>query len=178
MPKAIIKVACTQIIDAGTTHSFEKNISRLSYEEYCMKQQAYNMDGSIHTFTALKAKDGRANSLHYKSGFAVAGLIESLGKKISIMQDDMEQPFAFDVYRFEVMESDITDAAKHKVAVHYISAELVLFEIIGNYLLLSKDNQWQEGQAAETFLLKIQPGISVVSYQPLAQEQLLAGGMS
>lgn len=170
MPKAIIKISGTQVIDMYSASTFEKNILQLSYDEYKMKQQAYNTDGSIHTFTALKAKDGRANSLHYKSGFAIAGLVESLNKKISIAQDGREQSFEFDTWRFEVIESDITDVAKHKVAVHYISAECTLFEIIGSYLLLAKGSQWEEGQVAETFLIKIQPGISIVSYQPIVQE--------
>jgi hypothetical protein len=36
----------------------------------------------ITTFAALKAKDGRANSLHYKAGFAIGGIVERLQNKI------------------------------------------------------------------------------------------------
>jgi hypothetical protein len=172
MPKALIKIAYKQVIDSASKSTFEKNILTASYEEYKMKQQAYNADGSITTFTALKAKDGRANSLHYKSGFAVGGFIETLKNKIIILQDNDEQVFAFDVFRFEILESDTTNIALHKVAIHYISATLTLFEIIGNYLLLANGDYTAENSSnsIETFLVKVQPGMTITSYQEIKNQ--------
>jgi len=169
MPKALIKIAYKQVIDSSSKTIFEKNILHASYEEYKMKQQAYNADGGITTFTALKAKDGRANSLHYKSGFAVGGLIEALKNNITVLQDNAEPVFVFEMYRFEVLESDITNALLHKVAVHYISATLTLFEIIGDYLLLAKGDMTTANttEPAETFLVKVQPGMTIVSYKEI-----------
>jgi hypothetical protein len=169
MPKAFIKIAYKQVIDASSGTLFEKNILHASYEEYKMKQQAYNTDGSITTFTSLKAKDGRANSLHYKSGFAVGGFIEALKNTITVLQDNAEQPFVFDIYRFEVIESDITNVLLHKVAIHYISATLTLYEIIGDYLLLVRGDKNIENadEPAETFLVKVQPGMTIVSYKEI-----------
>jgi hypothetical protein len=169
MPKALIKIAYKQVIDSSSETVFEKNILHASYEEYKMKQQAYNADGSITTFTALKAKDGRANSLHYKSGFAVGGFIEALKNSITVLQDNAEEIFVFDIYRFEVLESDIINALLHKVAVHYISATLTLYEVIGDYLLLAKGDNTIENttEPAETFLVKVQPGMTIVSYKEI-----------
>ncbi len=169
MPKALIRIAYKQVIDANATSTFEKNILQLSFAEYKMKQQAYNTDGIIHTFTALKEKDGRANSLHYKSGFAVAGFIEALKNRITILQDAVEAFFHFDTYRFEVIESDITNEHLHKVAIHYISAILTLYEVIGDYLLVATGDKTTavSTEAVETFLVKVQPGMSIVSYKEL-----------
>jgi len=175
MPKALIKIAYRQIIDAAAQTAFEKDILAASYKEYKMKQQTYNTEGTIHTFTALKEKDGRANSLHYKSGFAIAGIIDSLKNKITILQDGNPETFVFDVCRFEIIESDITDQQKHKVALHYTSAILTLYQIIGEYLLVAKGDKTIEtaGEPAETFLVKVQPGLQVVNYKEFASQDYL-----
>jgi hypothetical protein len=169
MPKALIKIAYKQVIDAASQSIFEKDILHFSFEEYKMKQQAYNTDSSITRFTALKAKDGRANSLHYKSGFAVAGIIDSLKNSITVLQDGAEQNFTFDTYRFEVIESDITNELLHMVAIHYISATLTLYEIIGDYLLLAKGDKTIENspEPAEVFMVKVQPGMTIVNYKEI-----------
>jgi len=172
MPKALIKIVYTQIMDASATTEFEKSILQYSYEEYKMKQQAYNTDGTINSFTDLKAKDGRANSLHYKAGFAIGGIINNLKNKISILQDGIKQEFLFDVYGFEVLESDITNIQLHKVAVHYISGTITLYEIIGNYLLVAYGDKSIDntGAFADTFLVKVQPGMTIVNYKELNQQ--------
>ena len=139
MPKALIKVSYKHKIDSSATTDFEKNILHYSYEEYKMKQQAYNPDGSIEIFTALKAKDGRANSLHYKAGFAIMGIVEKLNKSITIMQDGEPHILKFDIHRLEIIESNINNPKEHKVAIHYITGNLILYEIIGNYLLVAYD---------------------------------------
>lgn len=171
MPRALITIAYKQVIDAASQNRFEKDILRFSYEEYKMKQQAYNADGSIKRFTALKAKDGRANSLHYKSGFAVAGIIETLKNNIIVLQDNEEKNFEFETYRFEVIESDITNETLHKVAIHYISVLLTLYESIGEYILVAKGDKSAEKstEPTETFLVKVQAGMTIVSYKELNQ---------
>lgn len=169
MPKALIKVSYKQNFDTGATTDFEKNILHYSYQEYKMKQQAYNPDGTITTFTTLKAKDGRANSLHYKTGFAVIGIIEKLNKTITIIQDGEQQAIKFDVHRFEIIESDINTPEKHKVAIHYISDDLTLYETFGNYLLVAYGDTTtvEVDKPTETFLLKVQPGMNIVAYKEL-----------
>lgn len=169
MPRALINIAYKQVIDAASQSSFEKNVLHFSYEEYKMKQQAYNTDGTITRFTALKAKDGRANSLHYKSGFAIAGIIDTLKNNIIVLQDEAEQNFVFETYRFEVIESDITNELLHKVAIHYISGTLTLYEIIGEYLLVTRGDKsaTKSTEPVETFLIKVQAGMTIVSYKEL-----------
>lgn len=167
MEKAIIKLSFRQIADQSSVSSFEKELLRLSYEEYKMKQQAYNADGRIQRFTELCKKDGRAHSLHYKAGFAVAGLIGQLDNKLSILQDGIARPFAFSTYRFEIIESDISDFSRHKIAVHYISFPLVLLATIGNNLLLAPEDKWVTDESSPSFLLPVQPGMDIIEYKAL-----------
>src|SRR4051794_8886205 len=106
MSKALIKIAYRQVMDASTQNNFEKNVLQFSYEEFKMKLQVYNPEGKFRTFSELKANDGRANSLHYKSGFAVIGFIDTLNKQIPYLTDTMGQTVLFNSYKFEVIESD------------------------------------------------------------------------
>ncbi len=52
-----------------------------------MKSQAYDKEQKFKTFKEMVANDPKANSLHYKSGFAIGNLIEQLNKKIPELQD-------------------------------------------------------------------------------------------
>lgn len=79
-----------------------------------LKSQAYNPEGKIKTFSELKAADGRANSLHYKTGFAVGGFISLLKNQILFLQDAAGKTILFYTFRFEVLESDITNKSAHK----------------------------------------------------------------
>jgi hypothetical protein len=166
MPIAIIRLTYRQIIDVSAQTDFEKNVLHFSYEEYKMKSQAYNSDGSITTFTALKEKDGRANSLHYKTGFAIDGLVDGLKNIIPYLQDTSGQRVAFETYKFELIESDIANKQSHKVAIHYITGRFILYQVIGEILLLSKSNDDSDfNNPAETFMIKIRDGLSIIQYQ-------------
>lgn len=167
MSKPLIKISYRQVIDRNNESLFEQNVFNASYAEFLMKSQAYNMEGKYKTFTQLKAADGRANSLHYKSGFAVGGFIETLNKKIPSLQDASGQAILFDTWRFELIESDITDKFSHKLAIHYITGTLTLLESFGDNLLLAygdKTAQLTEG-IEDSFILKLMPGVSVISYK-------------
>mgnify|MGYP006372316499 FL=1 len=87
------------------------------------------------------------------------------------MQDGTEQNFIFETYRFKVIESDITNEMLHKVAIHYTSGPLTLYEIIGEYLLVAKGDRSGKisTEPAETFLIKVQAGMTIVSYKELNQ---------
>lgn len=167
MQKAFVKIAYRQVMDASTQHSFEKNVLQFSYEEFKLKSQVYNPGCRYKTFSELKAHDGRANSLHYKSGFAVIGFIDALNKQIPYLYDTLGQPVLFNTYKFEVIESDISNKLLHKVAITYYSDTLVLLEIIGDCILLAPADKLMEAEneTVETFMIKMQDGFSISHYK-------------
>ena len=173
MSKALIKIVYRQVIDAKAETAFEKQVLKASYEEFLLKSQAYNREGEIKTFSAMKANDGRANSLHYKSGFAVDGYINLLQKKIPVLLDCTGQNIVFDAYRFEVLESDTGNPAVHTVAIWYYTETLTLLDQLGNHLLLvygDKTEELSRSQPVENcFMLPLQVGMSVVEYSPISQ---------
>ncbi|MCP9751898.1 hypothetical protein [Ferruginibacter sp. HRS2-29] len=158
MPQTIIKLTYRQVIDNTTQDTFEKNILHYSYEEFLIKSQVYNPERKWKTFTELKASDGRANSLHYKSGFAVAGFIDSLKNIIPQLRNNLGKPLAFEVYNFELIESDITDKTMHTVAVHYTTSRLILHCIAGEFLVLGKEDE----TTRETFTLRLGDDMAIV----------------
>jgi hypothetical protein len=161
MQKTFIKISYRHIIEHAAQTSFEQHIHKASYEEFLMKSQAYNPEGKFKTFTELKANDGRANSLHYKSGFSATGLVGLLNNRIPFLEDNSGKPVAFDDYRFEVIESHITDQQKHIVALHFTTPALELKKSFANFLVLANDGV----ENNETFTLQLQPNISVVFYE-------------
>ena len=164
MAKALIKLAYKQVINAASAGEFERNVFRASFQEFLLKSQTYNQGAKFKTFSELKANDGRANSLHYKLSFAVLNFISGLNNKIPGLKDNAGNSPAFEGPRFELIESDITDRTMHRVAIHYSTGLLTLLDTIEDYLILAMGDV-PGGEAAETFTLKMQPGLSVVYYK-------------
>lgn len=168
MHSALIKLSYTQLIDSTAVTAFEKNILQDSYAEFLLKSQVYNPESKYKTFTEMVSNDGRANSLHYKSGFAITNHITQLNNKIPGLPELAGQKLLFDMYEFKIIESDIINAAVHKVTITYTTAIFTLLYSTDNYLLLSAGDQSEKlktGQAIEnTFLLNLITGIDIVSY--------------
>lgn len=155
-----IQFTYRHIVDAVSEEVFDKNVFNHSYEEFLLKSQAYNQEGKFKSFTELKTNDGRANSLHYKCGFAASGFIEQLNKKMQGLTDNIGKLVSFTTYSFEVIESNIVDRPAHKVAIHFISPELLLHDKIGPYLVLSEKNN-----PSETFTLELRESVSITHYK-------------
>jgi hypothetical protein len=164
MYKAKIKLVCRQVIDEGSASSFEKAIFHASYQEFLLKSQAYNGNGKLKTFSKMKATDGRANSLHYKLGFSVVHFIAQLNNKMPLIKDNLGNKLSFVVADFELIESHTEDISQHKLAINYETTDLNLVEIFGEYMLLGTSDV-SPGQLVETFILKMQPNLSIKTYQ-------------
>jgi hypothetical protein len=166
MPTARITLAYKQLIDATATGIFEQRVLHASYQEFLLKSQAYNPEKKFSTFSELRANDGRANSLHYKTGFAADGFISTLNNQIPNLKTTLGKSVRFSTYQFEVIESDITNKAKHAVAITYFTGPVLLHAVIGNYLLLSNDDDCSRNSqvASETYLITLQHFLSISSH--------------
>lgn len=168
MAKAIIQLAYRQVINVASTNSFEKAVWAASYSEFLLKSQVYNQEGKFTTFSQLKANDGRANSLHYKSGFAIVGFVSALKNAMPNVVSTFGKSILFDTHDFEVIESDITNQQLHEVAIIYYSKPLILLEMIGEQLLVAyKDVAPIDTNTLTTFMIAMQPKLSITSYQTL-----------
>ena len=78
----------------------------------------------------------------------------------------------YETARFELIESHVDDISLHKVAINYETTEMILVDMIGEYLLLS-NAALMEDEPVDTFMVKMQPSLSIVSYQAHMQPQLV-----
>ncbi|MBB6128489.1 hypothetical protein [Mucilaginibacter lappiensis] len=168
---ALIKLAYKQIIDASAQGKFERSVLQASYQEFLLKMQTYNPNQEFNTFTALKAHDGRANSLHYKLSFAVGHFIQTLDNKIPGLSDNLGNPVKFEIPQFELIESHINDISSHKVAITYTTGILTLVNQLAEFMVLAEGDV-SEKFVADTFILKMQHGLSITSYQEYQPESL------
>ena len=171
--KAFIQIAYRQIIDSTCTENFEKNILRISHQEFVLKSQVYNREKKFRTLQQLVDNDGRANSLHDKSKFAVEQIINGLKNKMPHLLDSLGRQVAFSSYKFEIISSDIADESSHKVAITYMTDTLALYGNMGDHLLLAGTNghnNKQELISVDTFILKMQPGLSIFNYLEVINE--------
>jgi hypothetical protein len=72
-----------------------------------------------------------------------------------------------------LIESALNYPLRHQVAIHYITSILIRCEIIGDNLLVAYADK-NEAIPAETFLIKMQPGLFISNYQQLVQSKIQA----
>ncbi len=170
MQKALIKLAYRQVINEQSRDVFEKNIFNASYNEFLLKSQTYNQDRKFRSFKEMATNDGRANSLHYKLSFPVLPFIELLHKKIPLLKDNAGKQILFEHWQFELVDSDIKKKNLHTVAVIYFTDTITVVDTLGEYMLLALGDQSENiNDISETFVLKMQDGLSITKFQQLQE---------
>jgi hypothetical protein len=175
----LIKLTYQQVIDFASEGVFEKALFHSSYETFISKFEAYNREKKYVTFKELIEKDGRGNSLHFKLTFAAAHILDSLDKKIPNLLDHLGNTISFKFAEIYLLNSSINDITQHKIQILYLTEVLNLHEIIGEYLLLSAENDfdWERDELRQTFMLKTQPCLSISAYCERKQECLTEGSL-
>src|SRR5450432_3919294 len=115
----LIQFSFRQYIDAAHPGEFEKAVRRASYDEFLLKSQTYNPGKRYSWFSEMVAADGRANSLHYKTGFVIEPWILKYRNQIPSLKDHEGKSIPFISHRFELIESHLSDFRQHVVSMHY-----------------------------------------------------------
>ncbi|HEX5154553.1 MAG TPA: hypothetical protein VFW07_24070 [Parafilimonas sp.] len=170
MERALIQLAYRQVITEQGKSPFEQNAWLVSYNEFLLKSQAYNLDRKFNTFREMVNNDGRANSLHYKLSFPVLPFIEQLQKKIPLLKDNAGKNIVFDTWQFELVDSDIRNRSQHTIAIHYHTDIITVIETLGEYMLLaSGDRSDNLTDIPDCFVLKMQDRLSITKFQQLPE---------
>lgn len=166
MEKALIKLSFRHIIDIQSQTAFEKEVFHESYNEFLMQVQAYNREQQFTTWEQVRAANPKSNSLHYKVGFSIGLFVRGLQQQIPGLTDNLGNPVLFAGHQFEIIASDITSKAAHKVAIVYTTDTLTLFGIADGYMLLATGDQLAKAQQQQvpTFMLKLQPQLAISGY--------------
>ena len=170
MERALIQLAYRQVITEPCKSPFEQNVLLVSYNEFLLKSQAYNIERKFNTFREMVNQDGRANSLHYKLSFPVLPFMEQLQKKIPLLKDNAGKNIVFDTWQFELVDSDITNRSRHTIAINYYTDIITVIETLGKYMLLAAgDRSDNLTDIPDCFVLKMQEGLSITKFQQLTE---------
>jgi hypothetical protein len=169
MSIAYIQLSYRQVIDHSAAGSFEKNVFNDSYCEFLLQAQRYNKDNRFSGFREIAEHDPKANSLHYKVGFAIGLYVQELGGHIPGLYDMQQRiniPFA--EHQFEIIASDVHDKRQHVVAITYTTGAIAFAGTAGDCLILSFDDPaaLTPGTWMRTFLLTMQPELTISGYLP------------
>lgn len=172
---AFIKLSYRQVIDKNSSTAFAQDVFNDTYNEFMMQVQVYNPDNRFNTLAEVIAANPKANSLHYKVGFSIGLYIRALNNQVPGLQDTLGQVnLPFESSSFQILNSHIGDSSQHKVAITYTTGPLTLLGNYGQYVLLAHGELSKDelAEGVETFMLKLQDGLSIANYRETAVEQL------
>lgn len=167
MPEKIITLCYRKVIDVTNTNPWDKFVHEDSFAEFKMQAQFYNQEQKYSTFAELLLNVRDAEKLHFLVSGSIIGYLQQLKNIIPDVLDDLGRRFLmFDNFKFEIVNSDINNIEKHKIALNFFSKPLVWHDAIGNHLLVS---QFKEKNEDEVFtnLFQLQPFLSIHSIKTI-----------
>lgn len=177
MTPARIRLAYRQVIDATTARTdFERAVFTDSYHEFRVQIQTYDPDKQFTTWQQVRAAVPSSDpALPIRVGFAIGLYVGALNGQIPGLTDALGQPLAFTEYQFALLDSDLTDRTKHRVALTYLTDPLTWLGTVGDALLLTPGDPSINPVKATppdydtapyaTFMVAMQPNLSIVSYR-------------
>ena len=167
MPKAIVQLTYRQVIDHNATGLFERTVFNQTFTEFTYKCQEYNPGGKYLSLTEMIANNPKANSLHYKVALSIFNTMKELNNIIPRLNNSLgiaNIPFAG--YEMRILESNPINQADHLLAIDYTTAAMPLLAIVNDYFLLASSVEKEETTSAyQTFMLRMQPALTISSYQ-------------
>ncbi|WP_316824336.1 hypothetical protein [Pedobacter miscanthi] len=163
MSKKVITLCYRKIIDATNVSPWDKFIHEDSFAEFKMQAQFYNQEQRFTTFAEMLVNTPEAEKLHFLVSAAVTGYLRQLNGIIPDILDNLGRRFlTFENFKFEIINSDINEPEKHKVAINFFSKPLVWHHTIDNLLLVSQFKETDEDEVF-TNLFQLQPFVSIHS---------------
>ncbi|MGA9648309.1 MULTISPECIES: hypothetical protein [Pedobacter] len=163
MTEKIITLCYRKIIDITNYNPWDKFVHKDSFIEFKMQSQLYNQEKQYNTFAEMNLNVPGADKLHFLVGGSIVGYLQQLNGVIPDILDDLGRRFlTFENFKFELINSDINNIEKHKIAINFFCKPLLWHDTIGEHLLVS---QFKENLEEEIFtnLFQLQPFLSIHS---------------
>ncbi|MTH17906.1 hypothetical protein [Flavobacterium sp. LC2016-01] len=160
-----IKLAYRIVIDSSSTFLWDKYVFEDTFKEYQMQSQQFNSETNPkNTFRELLAENEKAEKLHFLTGIAASGYVDQLKGNFHRVTDVLGNSyFPFINYQLDIINTDSTDASKHKIGVTFYSPLLTYFGIVeGNYLV---SKSVEETNEFETIMFPVQKNLSICCIQ-------------
>ncbi|MFT3751259.1 MAG: hypothetical protein QM768_23310 [Agriterribacter sp.] len=163
METRVITLCYRKIIDVHSKKEWEKLVFEDTYREFKMQAQFFNQEKKYKTFAELIFNIPAAEKLHFLVSAAAVNYINQFKNKIPDLVNNIGKTFLhFERFYFEIINSDIRDRALHSVAINFYSTELIWYDTIGEYLLIS---DWPVQVTAHTQLFRIPQFVNIHSLQ-------------
>jgi len=159
--KSKIRLAYRLVIDNSSTFVWDKYVFEDSFQEYLLQHQQFNSkENPKNTFRELLSENEKSAQLHYLVGISANNYVEQLKGNLYRITDILgNNYFPFTNYRFDIINTDITDITKHKIGITFYSPLLTYLGMVDNHFLLSKNTD--ESNEFETFMIAAQSNLSV-----------------
>ncbi len=168
MPPRTITLCYRKVIDAAAVQPWDKLVLADTYAEFRLQAQTLDPGRRYRSFAELVQHAPGAERLHFLVSAAVRGYLAQLGGWVPDVADNLGRPLLrFTQFRFEIVNSDLLDPARHQVAVNFYSEPLLWHDTVGPYLLVSEPAA-ATGAPGETLLrtFQLQPYLAVHSLRP------------
>lgn len=143
---------------------WDKYVFDSTYKEFLMQSQFYNQEKKYSSFSELLIHVPGAENLHFLVSAAITGYMQQLNGKVPDILDNLgKQVLVFTNYRFEIINSDISNKATHQIAVNFFSEPVKWHDIAGNFLLISASDATVTTDGVLTNMLALQPFLSIYS---------------
>ena len=161
--RPIIRLAYRQYIDAAATSPFDQKIFNATWSEFLIQRQSFSRGLELHTWQQIRQTFPKSDpALPFKVGFAISGALNAQNHRIPGLADALgDCSIPFECHRFHLIASDARDHSAHQVSITYYTGDLTLLETLGDQLLLTEP-------PPQTIQLKLQPGLSIIHYSPIA----------
>ncbi|TCD19857.1 hypothetical protein EZ456_20330 [Pedobacter psychrodurus] len=161
MSRKVITLCYRKVIDTTNANAWDKFVHEDSFAEFKMQAQFYNEEQRFTTFAEMLLHVPEAEKLHFLVSAAITGYLRQLNGIIPDILDNLGRRFlTFENFKFEIINSDINDIEKHKIAINFFSKPLIWHDTISNQLLVSQFKETNEEEAF-TNLFQIQPFVSI-----------------
>lgn len=163
MNKGIIRLAYRKIIDAEAQNVWEKYVFDATYQEFLIQAQNYNQEKKYSTFAEMLHHVPNADKLHFLVSASAINYLKQLNGKVPDILNNLGKLFLpFTKYKFEIIDSDISDRSKHRVVIEFISEPLTWIDTIDNLLLVNiNDTKGEDGQLTD--MVTLRPYLSIYS---------------
>lgn len=165
MQNITIRLCYRKIIDAASQKTWDKYVWEDSYRELMMQSQMYNADKKYKLYSQLVKGVKEAEKLPYLVSTVVINYLKQLNGIIPDAVTVLNKPcIPFRNYKFEIVESDLTNGAAHKIAIDFISEPLTWHHTVNNCLLISVNESRDANDGAMlTEMIAMQPMLSIFS---------------
>ncbi|HVX49894.1 MAG TPA: hypothetical protein VHB48_07045 [Chitinophagaceae bacterium] len=171
MAKGMIRLVHRIVIDNTNTNAWEKCALNDSYTEFLMQVQLYNKEKKYHTFSELQQQVPGAEKLHFLVSASVTAYIRQFNGLVPGIVNIHGKPFLpFKQYRFEIIDSDVANAANHCIAISFVTEPCLWIDTIGSTMIIAPgagntgNINIQEEVFTETVTLSSR--LSIYSFKP------------